>query len=524
MSTPENNVPSNIDFATEVKTDRLALLWKITLGIAGSILIVATTIITVTDDASFTIWINAPLVLAVFCFLTRWAIHKYPLETAASIYTLGLVAAVSVALADRDPLAIQIIPFIYIVVVFIAGLLLRPQTTVIFATISSLLTVFIPYTTTGNWDFLSGHQIFAIILMYLSAALAAQVTGELYAVTEWALMNYQRERRTNLELFDHRTALQKSLLRSEALSNKLQETNVELAEAHKAAEAAKNFRGQFLANMSHELRTPLNAIIGFSETMLKFPMMYDDVPLPDSYKNDLNQIYTSGRQLLHLINDILDLARVDAGKLEVYMQLVDLHPIVETVLNTAQGLIGNKPIELKTELPDPLPQVWADDSRVRQVLLNLYSNAVKFTDRGSITLKITEREGEVLFALSDTGCGIPESQYGVIFEEFKQAQAVGRDPRSGAGLGLAISRQLMDLMNGRIWVESEVGKGSTFYFTLQPHHIEKSDTVEHPKASAELQEQTKPSREKTDDIPREPVLEAVVRVETAQPVEGQEAG
>src|SRR5690606_33079846 len=152
------------------------------------------------------------------------------------------------------------------------------------------------------------------------------VTGELYQITEWALSNYQRERRTNDELFEKRQALQKSLKRSEALADRLGEINQALEYASAAAEEAKNFRGQFLANMSHELRTPLNAIIGFSETMLQFPIMYDNESLPSPYERDLGQIYNSGRQLLHVINDILDLARVDAGKLEIHLSPVDVRP------------------------------------------------------------------------------------------------------------------------------------------------------------------------------------------------------
>ena len=179
-------------------------------------------------------------------------------------------------------------------------------------------------------------------------------------------------------------------------------------QARDAAEEAKHFRGQFLANMSHELRTPLNAIIGFSETMLKFPAMYDGVRLPNAYEADLQQIYTSGRQLLTLINDILDLAKVDAGKLDVRMERVDLQPVLKNVVSTASGLVGNKPVQLETDIPDYLPPVWADEARVRQVLLNLYSNAAKFTDRGSIMLTVREVDDGVRISLTDTGIGISQ--------------------------------------------------------------------------------------------------------------------
>jgi signal transduction histidine kinase len=323
------------------------------------------------------------------------------------------------------------------------------------------------------------------------------VTGELYQITEWALLNYQRERRTGQQLFENRLLLERSLLRSQALSETLQDTNDELENARQAAEAAKHFRGQFLANMSHELRTPLNAIIGFSETMMRFPEMYDAVILPDAYHADMNQIYNSGKQLLTLINDILDLSRVDAGKLEIFMKRVDLSPILRQVQSLANGLLGAKPIKLEMEAPDPLPLVWADEQRVRQVLINLYSNAVKFTDAGTITLKVhpSEKPDEVHISVTDTGGGIDNSSLELIFEEFKQSvESAGRDPRSGAGLGLSISRQLLGLMGGRIWAESQVGVGSTFHVILQSYREQDvesqkpapSANVETPKADAAL--------------------------------------
>lgn len=372
----------------------------------------------------------------------------------------------------------KFLPFVFVVVIFVGGLMIRPQFTLVLALICSVLTLFVPFLSTGEWGFFGAPQFFAIILMFISALLSIQATGELYSVTEWALLNYRKENQTNKALFENREKLQRSLKRSEVLADELSQSNIELEEARKAAEAAKNFRGQFLANMSHELRTPLNAIIGFSETMLKFPIMYDNEELPLAYQADLTQIFNSGRQLLHLINDILDLARVDAGKLEIYMQRVQLKPIIDAAMGTARGLLGDKPVELKANLPDELPEVWADETRVRQVLLNLYSNATKFTNEGSITLTVKEIGDGVQFSLTDTGAGIPADQFDVIFEEFRQVRGQTRPTQAGSGLGLPISKRLLDLMNGRIWLESEVGKGSTFHFVLQPYQKSKFETME----------------------------------------------
>src|SRR5690606_18817373 len=140
------------------------------------------------------------------------------------------------------------------------------------------------------------------------------------------------------------------------------------------------------------------------------------------------------------------------------------------VVATAAGLVGNKPIRLETDIPNTLPDLWADEARGRQVLLNLYSNAAQLTDHGTTMLRLHQVVGGVQARLTDSGAGIAPENLEVIFEEFKQAETGSRDPRSGAGLGLAISRQLMSLMGGRIWADSEIGTGSTFHFVVQSYH------------------------------------------------------
>lgn len=465
-------IPTNQDFATEVKADRLSALWRTTL-LASIVCSWSILNIAVLQRAALGYAMVPFLALALGCLLTRELLRRQmPISRAAWVYSLSAMAALALGLTMASPQLIQILPFAFPVVVFMVGLLLTPGNTLFTAIVSALLTAFAPAVQSGNLAYFGAYQVAAIVLTFISALLAMQVTGDLYQISEWALENYQRERSVSGELFDSRLELQRSLARSEALSERLQEANDQLEAARKAAEEAKHFRGQFLANMSHELRTPLNAIIGFSETMLKFPAMYENVSLPPAYEADLQQIYGSGRQLLNLINDILDLSKVDAGKLDIKMEKVDLSMVAHNAVSTAAGLIGSKPIRLEVDIQDGLPYVWADRARVSQVLLNLYSNAAKFTDEGAIRLTIGEAEDKVIVCLSDTGCGIPANSTELIFEEFKQADTAKRDPRSGAGLGLAISRQLLTLMGGEIWVESELGSGSTFYFTLQPYHDE----------------------------------------------------
>ncbi|MFN8449203.1 MAG: ATP-binding protein [Anaerolineae bacterium] len=461
-------MPTNQDFATEVKFDRLRLLWRVTVVasvIVGWVLL-NVSMLQRADVARMII----PLVIFVLAAaVTRTLLNRGRYRPAAWVYVSLALIALGTTLLVGSAGVVTVMPFAFPVLIFVVGLLLSPGATVISAVIASAMIYFVLPLNPQAPTLIAALQLAAIILTLVSAFVAALVAGDLYQIAEWALENYQRERRVAGELFENRAALEQSLNRSTALGERLQETNVELDQARAAAEEAKHFRGQFLANMSHELRTPLNAIIGFSETMLRYPAMYEGVRLPNAYEADLQQIYTSGRQLLTLINDILDLAKVDAGKLDMRMGRVELQPLLTAVVSTASGLVGSKPVRLETDIPDYLPEVWADEARVRQVLLNLYSNAAKFTERGVIRLTAQEHNDGVLISLSDTGIGISQDNLEVIFEEFKQAETGARDPRSGAGLGLAISRQLMTLMGGRIWVESEVGKGSTFHFTLQPY-------------------------------------------------------
>jgi len=478
------SVPTQVQFTSEVKADRLKTLWRATLILSIVIGWIVLNIAMI-ERVDVTRLVVPFVILTVGSLLTRQLLIHVGFATAAWAFALAGVVAIGIALLLGDDLVREIVPFAFPIIVFVMGLLLQPGNTLLIAMLAALTTIFAPAVVLDNFDSFGTYQIAAIILTFLSALLAMQVTGDLSQVSEWALLNYQRERRVASELFDNRQQLELSLARSRALGERLQDTNAELDHARATAEEAKHFRGQFLANMSHELRTPLNAIIGFSETMLKFPAMYDGIKLPSVYEDDLAQIYTSGRQLLNLINDILDLSKVDAGKLEIRIGRVDLKPLINATSSTAAGLIGQKQLKLEIDLPDFIPPVFADEARVRQVLLNLYSNAAKFADRGAIRLSLQVVEEGVQISLRDSGVGIPADSLELIFDEFKQAETGIRDPRSGAGLGLAISRQLLTLMGGRIWVESEMGKGSTFHFVLPIFVDAASDApVDEPDISA----------------------------------------
>jgi PAS domain S-box-containing protein len=230
-------------------------------------------------------------------------------------------------------------------------------------------------------------------------------------------------------------------------------------------------KSQFLANMSHELRTPLNSIIGFSRVILKGI----DGPITDIQQQDLTAIYNSGGHLLGLINDILDLARIEAGKMELNFEEVHIADMATSVLSTAKGLVKEKSIQLIQRIPADMPTVRGDTMRVRQVLLNLISNASKFTDEGTITVDASVQKGpggkmEALINVIDTGPGISIEDQEKLFKAFSQVDGSATRKSGGSGLGLSICANLVQLHGGRISVRSEVGKGSCFWFTLPLYH------------------------------------------------------
>ncbi|MGI9331287.1 MAG: ATP-binding response regulator [Gammaproteobacteria bacterium] len=240
----------------------------------------------------------------------------------------------------------------------------------------------------------------------------------------------------------------------------------ELEKAMAEAESANRAKSTFLANMSHELRTPLNAVIGYSE------MVAEDLESEGQGEHvpDLKRIHSSGKHLLSLINDILDLSKVEAGRMDLYLERFDLQEMVDDVVATIEPLAAQNNNEFAVKTGENLGTVRADLTKVRQSLFNLLSNAAKFTKDGRITLSVARGEDEgrdmVLMSVTDTGIGIPEDKREKIFEEFSQAdQSTSRD-FGGTGLGLAITRRFCEMMGGSVEVQSELGKGSTFFIRL----------------------------------------------------------
>lgn len=254
------------------------------------------------------------------------------------------------------------------------------------------------------------------------------------------------------------------------LEKELAQTKSELAEARRQLRETDQLKSEFIATVSHELRTPLNSIIGFAKLLLKQKVG----PLNQIQQTDLSFIYDSAQHLLSLVNDILDLSKIEAGKIRLDREWVTVEEIIVGAMASTLILIEGKPIELREEIEPNLPRIFVDRGRIRQVVLNLLSNAAKFTDAGSIILRINKvsQNGQdfIGFSVKDTGIGIAPEDVGKVFEAFRQIDSSLARRAEGTGLGMPISYRLVALHGGELEVKSKVGQGSTFSFTIPVEH------------------------------------------------------
>ena len=236
----------------------------------------------------------------------------------------------------------------------------------------------------------------------------------------------------------------------------------EIQEKSRQLEEASQHKSQFLANMSHELRTPLNAILGYTE------LMADGAYGEPSEKmlGILKRLEANGKHLLELINDVLDLSKIEAGQLVLELSDYSVHDIAQTVRSTLEPLAADKKLAFKVEMPSELPPGHGDGRRLTQVLINLVGNAIKFTDAGEVAIKAEANNGSFYVAVRDTGPGISAADQAKLFQEFQQADNAITRKKGGTGLGLAISKRIIEMHGGKIWVELQPGQGSTFAFTL----------------------------------------------------------
>ncbi len=405
-------------------------------------------------------WIG-PFVLVTFSLLSYRLISRQGFLLAACVYIIGLSLSILIAAWAHGDASVL---FLLGLVVGASGLLINPSAGFLTATLMAsglaLGTFFVPgplIPPSTAWK----TGLFA----FLTALLLWVAMYPLRMTLQWAWTSYERARHQSEALRKHRGQLSRALKDLDLAYRRLEAMAIELERARQAADEARRLKAEFAANISHELRTPLNLIIGFSEMMALAPHTYGQ-PLPPAYRGDVQAIYRNAKHLSNLIDDVLDLSQIEAGRMGLAKEQLSLTEVISEAIAAVSHLFETKGLFLITNLAEDIPPIEADRTRIRQVLINLLNNAVHFTDHGGVTLSVTTDRREVIIAVADTGVGIAEEDLPKVFEEFRQLDGSIRRRSGGSGLGLAISKKFVELHGGRMWVQSRVGQGTTFYFSL----------------------------------------------------------
>jgi len=310
-------------------------------------------------------------------------------------------------------------------------------------------------------------RVTSVVGIWGTVSMVWLVLQPLLTTVRWAWEGYARERALLKQMQDAQLRLEQTLKDLKSANIQLSRLNQLADGLRRTTEEALRAKEQFVANVSHELRTPLNMIIGFSEMILGSPQVYGS-PIPSALLADLSVILRNSRHLSDLIDDVLDLSQIETGRMALVKERVSLSEIVESATVAVRPLFASKGLSLDTRVPDDLPTVLCDRTRIREVLLNLLSNAGRFTERGGVVISVQhDRDaGNIVVSVSDTGPGISDQDKDKVFQPFQQLDSSIRRRYGGSGLGLTISKSFIELHGGRMWFESEPAKGTTFFFSL----------------------------------------------------------
>lgn len=333
----------------------------------------------------------------------------------------------------------------------------------LWVTVAQTLLLFL-WLNTGTIPFRMVDLSLSLVSVWLTGGLIVALDRPVAQITAWSWQHYQRAQGLLEEARNRQGELAQALDDLAHANRQLTLLNEKLAGLRLLAEEAQNAKALFVAKVSHELRTPLNIIISLIDLLVETPEVYGD-DLPPPLLEDLHIVHRNCEHLSNMINDVLDLSQAEAGHLSLRRSRVRVDELLADALSVVAPVVKKKGLTLQIDRPDDLPPVYCDPQRTRQVILNLVSNAARFTDRGGITVTATHTDASVTLSVADTGAGISPEQARQIFEPFFQGGERSRT-QGGYGLGLSISKMIVELQNGRMWFESEPGLGSTFSFTL----------------------------------------------------------
>ncbi len=411
------------------------------------------------EQLAVNIWLGLPLMLASSVTALRLLSQRY--WAAQVVWQAGLAGLISLAVylfqAPEIAFLYALLPMIAVVTVgWPAGILAEA--------IVCLLAWWLPR---GLVDgAVPGTYGAAISLGGVIAGLTGWAsTRALLTVTEWSLSSFRQAQRKVHEALEQRLELKQTQQDLMHANQELARLSDRLRAMYRIAEEARRAKEEFVANVSHELRTPLNMIIGFSEMIVESPQVYGS-HLPPALLNDIATIHLNSRHLAKLIDDVLDLSQVEAGRMSLSRAWTSLSRLIDEAVLAVRPLYESRSLYLETEVSPDLPEVYCDSTRVRQVILNLLSNAGRFTETGGVRVRAWRDQERVVVSVTDTGPGIAPEDRATLFEPFRQLESSIRRRHGGSGLGLSISKRFVEMHGGQMWVESQVGQGATFFFSL----------------------------------------------------------
>ena len=379
-------------------------------------------------------------------------VQAYIGSAALLVGFMGTVTIAAIQGHNQAILSFLVIP------VILAPMLLAPAAILPAAGVATVLALAVSRSVGGNpW---------LAAMLLLAAASTWAALRPLYALLHLSWRRSMQGVHLASQLRARQGELNKTIKALDLSYQLLEKTNRELSVARREAEVLRDLRNRFATNLSHELRTPLNIVIGFANLIYRNPQLYGVEEWNDVLLRDLAQIQRNARYLSQLVDDVIDLARVDALAMPIQRQVTNLGDVIGEAAASVATMARKKSLAIEVSLAPDLPLVNVDPLRLQQVLFNLLSNAIRFTDRGGVSVWARQEGNEVVVSVSDSGRGIPEEELSTIFDEFYQVGRPKSTPEAGKGLGLAIARRLVQLHGGRIWATSELGKGSCFSFTL----------------------------------------------------------
>jgi signal transduction histidine kinase/CheY-like chemotaxis protein len=411
------------------------------------------------EELSWNVMLVSPIVLVTCVLSIRFLPEHHVI--AQTVWQIGLAVAITLAtIRFQQPM----VGFFYTLLPLMAAVTVGWQGA--FLAEASVIALVCGLFASSSLPSLSVAYCAAIAVGGVLTGLLGWVsTQALLTVTQWSLFYFEQAREKMRDAQEQRLEL-KQIQADLVLANReLARLSDRLKAMHQVAEEARRAKEEFVANVSHELRTPLNMIIGFSEMITQSPQVYG-AELPPALLADIAAIQRNSQHLASLVNDVLDLSQVEAGRMALSKEWTSLQEIIGEATLAVWAMLESKKLSLEVDVPTDLPPVFCDSIRIHQVVLNLVSNAGRFTERGGIQVKAWRDGDSVVVGVADTGPGIPAKDQKRIFEPFQQVDTSIRRRHGGSGLGLSISKRFVEMHEGSMWLKSEMGVGTTIYFSL----------------------------------------------------------